>query len=606
MMRIRTIIVLSAAFVLAFAAFATPALAAPPSISSFMPESGPTGTQVVITGTAFTGTSEVRFNGVVVTSFTIDSGEQITATVPPGATTGPVALDTPEGTATSSTNFTVVPPPSIASFSPSSGSIGTQVVITGSGLTGTSQVRFNGTAALTFAVDSDAQVTAVVPSGASTGPIAVDTPGGTTASSTSFTVVATPSITSFSPTSGPVGTQVVISGSGFTGTSAVRFNGVTVVSFTVDSDDQISAIVPAGASTGPIALDTPGGTATSASSFTVTAVPPVTPPRVMSFSPRRGPIGTLVDVEGENLGDATQVEIRGVLASFTVRSNSRIRVTVPKHTKTGPIRVTTPDGSDRSRNVFDVILRPSIADFAPRKGPIGTWVKIDGSNLEWVTRVSFGDKAAKRFNIKSDSRIVAKVPRGVANRTHIRVRNVAGRDTTNGTFIERRLHHGSRVTLLLAKHLIARGAVDVADDTDACFSRRLISVQRRSSGSWRTIDRVRTNRNGSYSTRIPDNAGTYRVIVARKLTLIHECRPDVSGTVEHVHKTGGGGGGGGGGSDCTPGYSPCLPPASDYDCAGGSGDGPRYVYVRVRVTGSDPYGLDDDNDGYGCDTLPPP
>jgi hypothetical protein len=54
-------------------------------------------------------------------------------------------------------------------------------------------------------------------------------------------------------------------------------------------------------------------------------------------------------------------------------------------------------------------------------------------------------------------------------------------------------------------------------------------------------------------------------------------------------------------SNCTPGYSPCLPPASDYDCAGGSGNGPEYVYGTVRVTGSDPYGLDSDGDGIGCE-----
>ncbi|WP_232677067.1 PASTA domain-containing protein [Nocardioides sp. R-C-SC26] len=52
---------------------------------------------------------------------------------------------------------------------------------------------------------------------------------------------------------------------------------------------------------------------------------------------------------------------------------------------------------------------------------------------------------------------------------------------------------------------------------------------------------------------------------------------------------------------CTPGYSPCLPPASDYDCAGGSGNGPKYVYHPVRVTGSDPYRLDADGDGWGCE-----
>jgi hypothetical protein len=53
-------------------------------------------------------------------------------------------------------------------------------------------------------------------------------------------------------------------------------------------------------------------------------------------------------------------------------------------------------------------------------------------------------------------------------------------------------------------------------------------------------------------------------------------------------------------SNCTPGYSPCLPPASDYDCRGGSGNGPKYA-GPVRVTGSDPYDLDRDGDGKACE-----
>ncbi len=54
-------------------------------------------------------------------------------------------------------------------------------------------------------------------------------------------------------------------------------------------------------------------------------------------------------------------------------------------------------------------------------------------------------------------------------------------------------------------------------------------------------------------------------------------------------------------ADCTPGYDPCIPPGPDVDCAGGSGDGPRYVQGPIRVTGSDPYGLDRDHDGIGCE-----
>lgn len=53
--------------------------------------------------------------------------------------------------------------------------------------------------------------------------------------------------------------------------------------------------------------------------------------------------------------------------------------------------------------------------------------------------------------------------------------------------------------------------------------------------------------------------------------------------------------------ECDPNYSGCLDPNSpDYDCAGGSGDGPDYTGT-VTVLGTDHYGLDDDGDGIGCD-----
>jgi hypothetical protein len=61
--------------------------------------------------------------------------------------------------------------------------------------------------------------------------------------------------------------------------------------------------------------------------------------------------------------------------------------------------------------------------------------------------------------------------------------------------------------------------------------------------------------------------------------------------------------GGGGGSNCTPGYSPCLPLGpSDYDCYGGGGNGPAYTQPGVvyHVSGSDPYGLDSNHDGLAC------
>jgi uncharacterized protein (TIGR03437 family) len=73
---------------------------------------------------------------------------------------------------------------------------------------------------------------------------------------------------SFDPVKGMVGTSVTITGSNFAAATSVTFNGLTAP-FTVDSPTQITAVVPAGASTGAIAVTAPGGTTTSLTDFVV-------------------------------------------------------------------------------------------------------------------------------------------------------------------------------------------------------------------------------------------------------------------------------------------------------------------------------------------------
>lgn len=161
--------------------------------------------------------------------------------------------------------------PTIASFSPTSGLVGTKVTITGTGFTGTTSVSFGGTSA-SFTVASDTSLAATVPSGAPTGTIAVTAPGGTATSAAAFSVTTTapaaPTISSFTPTNGPVGTKVTITGTNFTGTTTVAFGG-TSAPFTVVSDTSLTTTVPTGARTGPISVTAPGGTATSSRSFRV-------------------------------------------------------------------------------------------------------------------------------------------------------------------------------------------------------------------------------------------------------------------------------------------------------------------------------------------------
>jgi uncharacterized membrane protein YgcG len=164
-----------------------------------------------------------------------------------------------------------------------------------------------------------------------------------------------PTVDSFDPASGPEGTVVTITGSGFTSATAVTFNG-TNASFTVDSGVQITATVPVGATTGPIAVTTPGGTDASATNFTVTTLP--TPaPTVSSFTPTRGDLFTQVTIQGSDFTGATLVTIGGCDVPFTVDSDAQITATVGEGAKTGRIRVTTPAGTGTSAQPFTVTRR---------------------------------------------------------------------------------------------------------------------------------------------------------------------------------------------------------------------------------------------------------
>ncbi len=150
-----------------------------PVISSLAPPNGPVGGSVVINGSGFGGTQgTVEFNGsnATITSW---SNTSITATVPTGATTGPVTVTT-GGITSNSVTFTVIEATTVTGISPSSGSTGTSVIITGTGF-GSSQsdssVSFYGAVATTITSWSDTSITATVPSGAVSGPVSVTVAG---------------------------------------------------------------------------------------------------------------------------------------------------------------------------------------------------------------------------------------------------------------------------------------------------------------------------------------------------------------------------------------------------------------------------------------------
>ena len=154
---------------------------------TFLPphSAGKVGKSIGLLGQGFTGTTNVSFGGTSA-SFSVASDTFMTATVPNGAKTGSINVTTPGGTLTSNRIFRVTP--QITGFDPTSGPVGTVVTINGVSLAQVSKVTFGGVKATTFAVVSDAQITATVPTGAVSGKVGITTPGGAATSATQFTV----------------------------------------------------------------------------------------------------------------------------------------------------------------------------------------------------------------------------------------------------------------------------------------------------------------------------------------------------------------------------------------------------------------------------------
>jgi len=165
---------------------------------------------------------------------------------------------------------TVTAVPTITSFTPAGPVLaGSTITITGTNFTGATSVSFGGNNAASFTVVSATSITAVLGTG-TTGNIYVTTPGGTAFSAATLKVY--PVISSFTPTSGPAGGTVTITGNNFLGATAVSIGGTAVTSFIVNNNTTITAVAGAGA-TGTIAVTTSAGAGASTGTFTFVTAP---------------------------------------------------------------------------------------------------------------------------------------------------------------------------------------------------------------------------------------------------------------------------------------------------------------------------------------------
>ncbi len=294
-----------------------------PEITELKPVTGAVGTPVCITGTnlgRFGQRVTVKFGDVE--THGVAWMKSIYTRVPAGVT-GEVAVKVVvHAVESNSLPFTVTeaPLPVITSIAPEKGAPGDLVKIKGENFVrrggffwGTRtdenkvKVLFGQTEAKVLFACRDV-VMAVVPV-MDAGPVGVSVAVGerVSAETVPFEVLAAavPVVTELAPTEGTVGTLVRIKGTdlgGYRAVIEVSFNGTAATKVSASWDGtKVSAVVPVGATTGPVTVKVNGAEAVEKPVFTVTELPA---PVIESLDPASGPVGARVVIKGSNLATA--------------------------------------------------------------------------------------------------------------------------------------------------------------------------------------------------------------------------------------------------------------------------------------------------------------
>ncbi len=236
------------------------------------------------------------------------------------------------------------------------------------------------------------------------------------------------SVLSFSPIIGPVGTQVTISGTGFSPNplqDTVTVNGTTAAVNSA-STTQLIITVPIGATTGPISVTSPSGTASSTAQFTVGV--PVGSSSITSFTPNSGPVGSIVTITGSGFDVIAndQVEFDGYPAYVSAATPTTITAAVPAQAQSGPISVTTPLGSATSSADFFVVPAGYTGGQIDFEGQITaggqpyTGTIINGGDMGMVV---FNAVSGQQFNLTASSSTLIDATISILNPQGVQVQS---------------------------------------------------------------------------------------------------------------------------------------------------------------------------------------
>ncbi|MCT7313304.1 IPT/TIG domain-containing protein [Ralstonia sp. CHL-2022] len=250
-----------------------------------------------------------------------------------------------------------------------------------------------------FSYDELGRLTGVSDGAGNTAVYAYDAVGNITSVSRGNAAV---SILGFTPSTASVGTSVTISGTGFSATAnqdTVQFNGATAVVSSA-SANQLVVQVPTGASTGPITVTSPNGSATSSTPFTVTQS---LAPTISGFSPAIGVVGTTVTVSGTNFratASENSLQFNTRSATVAAATATTLSAAVPASSTSGQLSIGTPYGQAISSQDFFVVPPPrAVADVAVTgRMTIGSSQTVSFPTSGKIGLIVFDGAAGQRLN----------------------------------------------------------------------------------------------------------------------------------------------------------------------------------------------------------------
>jgi len=363
-----------------------------PVIDSFSPERGLPGTQVTITGRAFSPEYTVWLGGIQLKPVEL-AESKIVVEIPPGALTGRITLKGASFSVESRQVFWVVESkeaPVITGISPTQGAPGTAVRILGRGFSAMineNVVTLNGKPVTVTDATKD-KITLTIPLGSEDGYFQVRIKDGPSATgSQKFTVLAALSIEKMVPEAGPPGSRVQLVGKGFS--AKPREDTVTLAGTPCRviqaAPDSLYVETTRQATTGRFSVKLPDGNrAESPMDFQVAYAP-----KIVNLVPAAGYLGSEFTVSGSNFGTdpaLAVVTLGGMPCKVIEVNDTLIRAIVPNNAVSGKVRVSLERrGSDESAKPFEVWAPVSVARMDPVTGTPGTLVTLTGTGFRTKT-----------------------------------------------------------------------------------------------------------------------------------------------------------------------------------------------------------------------------